>query len=106
MAPAEVRALFTIWSLGYAAAIHRFRPAVPACLAHSCTTELTPVETLRTRVSLSDQVAMIIIALLSTLLGAHVARSHPQYRGQYLHCRADLLRDRPFDRPRRERQLQ
>jgi len=30
---------------------------------------------------------------------AHIARCQPQYRGQYLRCRAGLFRDRPFDRP-------
>lgn len=68
MAPAEVRALFTIWSLGYAAVFTVFALLYLHAWRIRAQLELTPVETLRTRVSLSDQVAMIIIALLSTLL--------------------------------------
>jgi len=49
---------------------------------------LTPVETLRTRVSLSDQVAMIIIALLSTLL-ARTLPDRTSVSRSYLHCRAE-----------------
>jgi uncharacterized membrane protein len=74
----EARSLFTIWSLGYAAVfgifallyLHAWRMRAPL--------ELTPLETMRTQVSLLDYVAMVFIALLSTAL----ARAVPdQYVG-------------------------
>jgi len=68
IAPADVRALFTIWSLGYAAVFSVFALLYLHAWRDRAQLELTPVETLRTRVSLSDQIAMVFIALLSTLL--------------------------------------
>jgi uncharacterized membrane protein len=66
--PPEARALFTIWSLGYAAIFAVFALLYFQAWRVRAQLELTPVEELRTRVSLSDQIAMVIIALLSTVL--------------------------------------
>ena len=66
--PADVRALFTIWSLGYAAVFSVFSLLYLHAWRIRAQLQLTPLEALRTRVSLSDQLAMVFIALLSTLL--------------------------------------
>jgi uncharacterized membrane protein len=66
--PPDARALFTIWSLGYAAVFTVFALLYLHAWRMRAALELTPVEAMRTRVSLSDQIAMVVIALLSTLL--------------------------------------
>jgi uncharacterized membrane protein len=66
--PPEARALFTIWSLGYAAVFGVFALLYLHAWHIRAQLELTPVEATRTRQSLSDQLAMVVIALLSTLL--------------------------------------
>jgi uncharacterized membrane protein len=66
--PPEARALFTIWSLGYAAVFSVFSLLYLHAWRLRAQLELTPLEVLRTRVSLSDQLAMVLIALLSTVL--------------------------------------
>jgi uncharacterized membrane protein len=68
IAPPDARALFTIWSLGYAAVFTVFALLYLHAWRQRAPLELTPVEALRTRVSLSDQIAMVVIALISTLL--------------------------------------
>jgi uncharacterized membrane protein len=65
--PSEARALFTIWSLGWAAVFSVFTLLYLHAWRARAQLELTPLEAFRTRVSLSDQLAMVFIALLSTL---------------------------------------
>lgn len=64
----EARALFTIWSLGYAAVFAVFTLLYLHAWRIRAQLELTPVEAMRTQVSLLDQLAMVLIALLSTVL--------------------------------------
>lgn len=64
----EARALFTIWSLGYAAVFGVFTLLYLHAWRHRAQLELTPLEAMRTQVSVLDHVAMVAIALLSTAL--------------------------------------
>ena len=64
----EVRALFTIWSLGYAAVFAIFALLYLYAWRVRAQLELTPLEAIRTQVSLLDQLAMVFIGLLSTVL--------------------------------------
>jgi uncharacterized membrane protein len=81
----EARALFTIWSLGYAAVFAVFALLYLHAWRIRAQLELTPLEAIRTRVSLLDHLAMVLIALLSTAL----ARAMPdRYVGiaVYIYC--------------------
>jgi uncharacterized membrane protein len=62
------RALFTIFGLGYAAVFTVFGLLYLHAWQHRTALELTPVEQVRTRLSLIDQIAMVCIGLLSTAL--------------------------------------
>jgi len=64
----QARALLTIWSLGYAAVFAVFALLYLHAWRIRAQLELTPVEALRTRVGLQDQIGMVLIALLSTAL--------------------------------------
>jgi uncharacterized membrane protein len=64
----ETRALFTIWSLGYAALFTVFGLLYLHAWRIRAQLELSPLEALRTQVSLRDQYAMVFVALLSTAL--------------------------------------
>jgi uncharacterized membrane protein len=68
MDAADWRALFTIFSLGYAAVFTVFALLYLHAWRIRAQLELTPLEELRTRLSLLDQVAMVFIGLLSALL--------------------------------------
>ena len=68
----EARALLTIWSLGYAAVFAVFALLYLHAWRIRARLELTPLEALRTRVSLLDQLAMVVVALLSTTLARAV----------------------------------
>jgi uncharacterized membrane protein len=68
MEAAEWRALFTIFSLGYAAVFTVFTLLYLHAWRHRALLELTPLEQMRTRVSLLDQVVMVFIGLVSTFL--------------------------------------
>jgi uncharacterized membrane protein len=68
IATSEARALFTIWSLGYAAVFSVFALLYLHAWRFRAQLELTPLEAARTRASLMDQLAMVIVALLSTAL--------------------------------------
>jgi uncharacterized membrane protein len=68
----ETRALFTIWSLGYAAVFAVFSLLYLHAWRIRAQLELTPLETMRTQVSLLDHVAMVVISLLSTALARTV----------------------------------
>jgi uncharacterized membrane protein len=68
----ETRALFMIWSLGYAAVFTVFGLLYLHAWRIRAQLELTPLEALRTRVSLLDQAAMVFIALLSAALARTV----------------------------------
>jgi uncharacterized membrane protein len=65
---AETRALFTIWSLGYATVFAVFALLYLHAWRFRAQLELTALEAIRTQVSLLDQLAMVFIALLSTAL--------------------------------------
>jgi uncharacterized membrane protein len=69
---AEMRVLFTIWSLGYAAVFAVFTLLYLHAWRIRARLELTPLELLRTRTSLFDHLAMVVIALLSTVLARTV----------------------------------
>jgi hypothetical protein len=73
---AETRALFTIWSLGYAAVFSVFTLLYLQAWRIRAQLELTPLEAMRTQVSLLDQLAMVVIALLSTALARTVPDSY------------------------------
>jgi uncharacterized membrane protein len=64
----ETRALFTIWSLGYAAVFTVFALLYLHAWRIRAQLELTQLEALRTQGSLADHIAMVVIALLSTAL--------------------------------------
>jgi uncharacterized membrane protein len=68
LAAPDWRALFTIFGLGYAAVFTVFALLYLHAWRHRAQLELTPLEQLRTRLSLLDQVVMVGIGLLSTLL--------------------------------------
>ena len=68
----EVRALFTIWSLGYAAVFAIFALLYLYAWRVRAQLELTPLEAIRTQVSLLDQIAMVVIGLLATALARTV----------------------------------
>jgi uncharacterized membrane protein len=68
----EARALFTIWSLGYGAVFAIFALLYLHAWRIRAQLELTPLETIRTRVGLMDQLAMVLVALLSTALARAV----------------------------------
>jgi uncharacterized membrane protein len=81
----ESRALFTIWSLGYAAVFTVFALLYLHAWRIREQLELTPVETMRTRVSLLDQLAMVFIALLSTVLARTLPDGYVGMTG-YVYC--------------------
>ncbi len=64
----EARALFTIWSLGYAAVFSVFALLYLHAWRIRAQLKLTPLEAMRTQLSLLDQLVMVFIALLSTAL--------------------------------------
>jgi hypothetical protein len=74
MSVSEARALFTIWSLGYAAVFTVFTLLYLHAWRIRAQLELTPLEAMRTQMTLLDQIAMVFIALLSTVL----ARTMPE----------------------------
>jgi uncharacterized membrane protein len=69
---AETRMLFTIWSLGYAAVFTIFSLLYLHAWRMRAQLELTPLEAMRTKVSLLDHLAMVFISLLSTALARTV----------------------------------
>jgi uncharacterized membrane protein len=74
----ETRTLFTIWSLGYAAVFAVFSLLYLHAWRIRAQLELTPLEAIRTQLSLFDHLAMVFISLVSTVL----ARTVPdQYVG-------------------------
>jgi uncharacterized membrane protein len=64
----DVRSLFTIWSLGYAAVYTVFGLLYLYAWRVREQLELTPLEAMRTRVSLMDQVCMVVVGVISILL--------------------------------------
>jgi uncharacterized membrane protein len=82
---AEARALYMIWSLGYAAVFAVFALLYLHAWRIRAQLELTPLETIRTRVSLLDQLAMVIIALLSTALARAMPDRYVGIAG-YIYC--------------------
>ena len=104
--PADVRALFTIWSLGYAAVFTVFALLYLHAWRIRAQLELTPVEAMRTRVSLSDQLAMILVALLSTLLARTVSDRYLGYAGNIYAIVPIYFTIAHSIAGRRERQLQ
>jgi uncharacterized membrane protein len=72
----EARALFTIFSLGYAAVFAVFTLLYLHAWRIRAQLELTPLEAMRTRATLMDQVAMVVVALFSTVLARTVPDSY------------------------------
>lgn len=68
LSPDEVRTLFTIFGLGYAAVFTVLALLYLHAWRLRTHLQLSAVEALRTRVSLQDQIAMVAIGLLTTLL--------------------------------------
>jgi hypothetical protein len=64
----EARTLLTIWSLGYAAVFSVFALLYVHAWRIRAQLEMTPLEAMRTQVSLLYHVAMVFIALLTTVL--------------------------------------
>ena len=81
----EIRALFTIWSLGYAAVSVVFSLLYLHAWRIRAQLELTPVEVIRTRQSLWDHLAMVLIAALSTALARTMPVSYIGIAG-YIYC--------------------
>jgi uncharacterized membrane protein len=102
----EIRSLFTIWSLGCAAVFTVFTLLYLYAWRIRAQLQLTPLEAIRTQVSLLDQLAMVFIALLSTAL----ARTMPiRYIGLagYIYCLLPVYFTIAHSiAGRRERQLQ
>lgn len=68
MPVSEARSLFTIFGLGYAAVFTVFTLLYLHAWGLRTQLGLTPLEALRTRVSISNQIAMVVIGLLSAAL--------------------------------------
>jgi uncharacterized membrane protein len=81
----EVRALFTIWSLGCAAVFAVFALLYLHAWRIRAQLELTRLEAIRTRVSLLDQLAMVLVALLSTALARAMPDRYVGIAG-YIYC--------------------
>ncbi|MGA3157469.1 MAG: hypothetical protein ABSE43_07850, partial [Steroidobacteraceae bacterium] len=62
------RSLFTIFGLGYAAVFTVFTLLYLHAWSLRAQLALTPLEALRTRVSVSNEIAMVVIGLLSAAL--------------------------------------
>jgi uncharacterized membrane protein len=102
----EARALFTIWSLGYAAVFAVFALLYLHAWRIRTQLELTPFEAIRTRVSLLDQLAMVLIALLSTALARAMPDRYVGIAG-YIYCIVPVYFTIAHSiAGRRERQLQ
>jgi uncharacterized membrane protein len=103
---AEARALYTIWSLGYAAVFAVFALLYLHAWRIRAQLELTPFEAIRTRVSLLDQLAMVLIALLSTALARAMPDRYVGIAG-YVYCIVPVYFTIAHSiAGRRERQLQ
>jgi uncharacterized membrane protein len=102
----EARALFTIWSLGYAAVFAVFALLYLHAWRIRAQLELTPLEAIRTRVSLLDHLAMVLIALLSTTLARAMPDPYVEIAG-YIYCIVPVYFTIAHSiAGRRERQLQ
>ena len=103
---AEARTLYTIWSLGYAAVFAVFALLYLHAWRIRAQLELTPIEAIRTRVSLLDHLAMVLIALLSTAL-AHAMPDRYVGIAGYIYCIVPVYFTIAHSiAGRRERQLQ
>jgi uncharacterized membrane protein len=71
-AVSETRALFMIWSLGYAAVFAVFSLLYLHAWRMRAQLQLTALEAMRTKLSLLDHLAMVFISLLSTALARTV----------------------------------
>src|ERR1700684_4436715 len=81
----EARALFTIWSLGYAAVFAVFALLYLHAWRIRAQLELTQLEAMRTQVSLLGALAMVLIALLSTALARAMPDRYVGIAG-YIYC--------------------
>jgi uncharacterized membrane protein len=106
IAPAEARALFTIWSLGYAAVFSVFALLYLHAWRIRAQLQLTAVEVMRTRLSLSDQLAMVFVALLSTVLARTLSDPYLGYAGSIYAVVPIYFTFAHSIAARRERQLQ
>jgi uncharacterized membrane protein len=102
----EARALFTIWSLGYAAVFAVFALLYLHAWRIRAQLELTPLEAIRTRTSLLDHLAMVLVALLSTALARAMPDRYIEFAG-YIYCIVPIYFTIAHSiAGRRERQLQ
>jgi uncharacterized membrane protein len=106
MAASEIRALFTIWSLGYAAVFSVFTLLYLHAWRIRVQLELTPLEAMRTQVSLLDNVAMVFIALLSMGLARTMPDRYVGIAGYIYFLVAIYFTIAHSITGRRERQLQ
>jgi uncharacterized membrane protein len=100
------RALFTIFSLGFAAVFTVFALLYLHAWRHRAELELTPLEEMRTRASLLDQVGMVVIGLLSTLLARTLPDSAIGMAGYIYFTAAIYFTIAHSIARRRERQLE
>lgn len=102
----EARSLFTIWSLGYAAVFSVFSLLYLHAWRLRAQLELTPVEEARTRVSLLDQISMVVIGLVSTLLARTLPDAYVGVAGYIYFSVPIYMMILHSITARRERQLQ
>ena len=102
----EGRALFTIWSLGYAALFIVFSLLYLHAWRIRAQLELTPLEAMRTQVSLLDQLAMVFVALLSTALARTMPDRYVESAGYIYYIVPIYFTIAHSIAGRRERQLQ
>jgi uncharacterized membrane protein len=76
MEASEARALYTIFSIGYTAVFTVFTLLYLHAWRIRTRLELTPLEAIRTRVSLFDHMGMVCIGLLSTVLARTLSDRH------------------------------
>jgi len=102
----ETRALFTIWSLGFAAVFTVFTLLYLHAWRIRAQLELTPLETMRTRVGLWDQLALALVALLSTALARTMPDRYVESAGYIYYIVPIYFTIAHSIAGRRERQLQ
>jgi len=102
----EARALFTIWSLGYAALFAVFALLYLHAWRIRAQLELTPLERMRTRVGLWDQLALALVALLSTALARTMPDRYVESAGYIYYIVPIYFTIAHSIAGRRERQLQ
>jgi uncharacterized membrane protein len=82
----EARALLTIYSTGYAAVFAVFTLLYLHAWRRRVELQLTPLESMRTRASLFDQIGMVFIGLLSTVLARTLPDRYVGFAGYSYFC--------------------